>query len=78
MNDKLTQALKIVKEFVSSEFEKTSWIYKDYYIDNRFMEEIQSDKEINIDKMDAQEIAEYAIDKINDASFNAKLIMSQF
>ncbi len=65
---KLKKANNIVKRFVKHNFEKPHWVYMDFYIDDRFLNEIETDKYVNIDNWSEEELAGYAIEKIEEGS----------
>ena len=63
------KAAEIVRAEVKQREEETmsplykSWRYTDFVDEDRFLDEIKTDKGVN-DSMDAEELAEYAIEQI--------------
>ena len=72
--NKLRQANKIVKEFCNKNWKKPHWVYVDFVEEDRFLSEIKDEKSVDIEKDSAEELAEFAIEKIVESSNLSNLI----
>lgn len=72
--DKLTKANDVIKAYLTKHFEKDSYVYTDFVTEDRFLHEIKADKNISISGSTAEELADYAIEQIENSASRSRLI----
>lgn len=65
---KIEKANIILKEMVKNDFKESSWVYIDFVKEDRFLNEIKNDKNINISESTSEELAEYAYEMIDNSN----------
>lgn len=74
IEEKIKEANEIVKSYVLKNFEKSSYVYIDFGLENRFIHGIQSDRNISIPEMTVEELSDYAIEQIESAANRNNLL----
>ena len=64
MSEKINKANEIVKEYCSNNFAKKSYPYIDFVNEDRFLDEIIKEENVDLKKDSAEELAEFAIEQI--------------
>lgn len=74
--EKIKSANKIVKASIEQMYDRKSYAYIDFVLEDRFIYQIDDDDNrnlISIEKSTVDEIVEYALDKINHSVSRANL-----